>query len=166
MRRREFIQGAALAAATWAIPAAMPRATAASAHPFYHMSYPGLDGRTAALSQYLGKPLVVNFWATWCAPCVKEMPDLDALQAAHPHVRIIGIAIDTEKNVNAFIEKVPVSYPLLVAGYGGIQQMKELGNTKGGLPYTALFNSRGELFHQILGQVDPEKLGAILGDLA
>ncbi|MFA5489016.1 MAG: TlpA disulfide reductase family protein [Candidimonas sp.] len=167
MRRRDFIGGAALAAA-WTVPAAIPwaRALAASAHPFYQMSYSGLDDKPVALSQFLGKPLAVNFWATWCAPCVKEMPDLDALQKAHPYVRIIGVAVDTEKNVNKFIQKVPVSYPLLVAGYGGIQQMKELGNAKGGLPYTVVFNGRGELTHRMLGQIDPEKFGAILGDLA
>jgi thiol-disulfide isomerase/thioredoxin len=168
MQRRVFLKGTALAAAAWVSSLALPRADvmAASAHPFYRTSYPGLNTDPAPISQYLGKPLVLNFWATWCAPCVKEMPDLDALQAAHPHVQIVGVAVDTAKNVDTFIKKVPVSYPLVIAGHGGIQQMRELGNTTGGLPYTVLFTSSGELSRQILGQINPEKLGPMLADLS
>ncbi len=168
MQRRVFLRGAALAAAGWVAPLALRQAiaVAASAHPFYQTSYPGLNTDPAPLSQYLGKPLVLNFWATWCAPCVKEMPDLDALQAAHPNVQIVGVAVDTAKNVSTFIKKVPVSYPLVIAGHGGIQQMRELGNTKGGLPYTVLFTSAGELSQQILGQIDPLKLGPMLAELS
>src|SRR5690554_1475371 len=74
---------------------------------------PDSAGAQQAMAQWRGRPLLVNFWATWCAPCVKEMPDLDQLQAEFPQVRFVGIGIDSPANIARFIEKVPVSYPLL-----------------------------------------------------
>ncbi len=127
---------------------------------------PDLNGQEHTVRAYLDKPLVLNFWATWCPPCVKEMPDLEALHKAYPDINFIGYAADTEKNMRKFEEKVKVSYPLLVAGMGSISLMKKLGNKTGGLPFTLVFDARGELRQKILGQIKKDELEQILDTLS
>jgi len=125
---------------------------------FYDASLPDLDGKTVALREYLGRPTVVNFWATWCAPCVQEMPYLDAIAKNSPKLGFVGIGIDTESNIKQFVSKIPVSYKLVVAGHGGISMVRTLGNAAGGLPFTVLLTEDGSIFDTILGQVEPEDL--------
>jgi len=166
MNRRDFLRHATLA--SLAASGALPLAAVADSDPtarFLASSYPDLQGAEVALSGYAGRPLVVNFWATWCAPCVKEMPDLDALSKKYGEVAFVGIAIDTRPNVERFLKKVQVSYPLLVAGHGGIETMKQLGNRHGGLPYTVIFDAQSRKSREILGQVDPADLDSYLASL-
>src|SRR3546814_6028726 len=89
----------------------------------FELTLPDASGHEHALADYLGKPLVINFWATWCPPCVREMPELDGLQKKYPSVQFLGLAIDTAGNVREFAEKVQVSYPLLIVGHEGIQEI-------------------------------------------
>lgn len=142
------------------------QAAALAPDPFYGHAFPDLQGKTVQLDTFLGKTLVLNFWATWCAPCVKEMPDLDALHKKYPGVHIVGVAIDTAANVQKFGDKVRVSYPLLIAGHGGIQHMRDLGNKNGGLPFTVVFDGDGRQAKTILGQVDPVDLDRLLAGMA
>lgn len=134
--------------------------------PFYTHAFEDLDGVSQDMARFLGKPLVLNFWATWCPPCVKEMPDLNALNAKHPGVAFLGLAIDTESNVRKFLEKIPVDYDVMMAGKGGMRLMRELGNRQGGLPFTLVFDARGRVSQRILGQVDPDVLDGYIRDLA
>lgn len=161
MNRRDLLRTGIAAATVLSGLSFMSVAQAAPAS-FYELDFPTPDGESRAVSDFLGKPMVLNFWATWCPPCVREMPDLDFLQQKYPGVTIVGLAVDTAKNVMRFSEKVPVSYPVLVAGHGGIQLMKEMGNPKGGLPFTILFNAQGQVDRQFLGQIDRDELDAIL----
>lgn len=119
------------------------------------MSLPDLQGKPQALSQWRGQPMVINFWATWCAPCVKEMPELDDMHKKAGKVRFVGIGVDTAENMRKFVEKVPVSYPLLVMGAGAIDVLRGLGNPAGGLPFTLVLNADGIINQKILGQIDP-----------
>jgi len=128
----------------------------------YAMILPDLNGQSQLLSQYLGRPLLVNFWATWCAPCVQEMPELAALANTYPQVQFLGIGIDTAANMRDFVKKVPVSYPLLVAGHAGIDWVRALGNTSGGLPFTVLFDADGSTYHKVLGKIVKDDLDQIL----
>lgn len=165
MKRRDFLRQASVAVAGCAGlygPIWTARAAALPPDPFYANAFPGLDDRRIGLDQYLGKPLVLNFWATWCPPCVKEMPDLEALHQKHKHVQFVGLAVDTAVNVRKFGEKVQVSYPLLIAGHGGIKLMRDLGNKNGGLPFTVVFDKDGRISRQILGQVKPQELEQII----
>ncbi|OZI20573.1 hypothetical protein CAL26_24085 [Bordetella genomosp. 9] len=126
-------------------------------------TYPDLQGQPQPLAQWKGKPIVVNFWATWCPPCVKEMPELDELHKRHPQVTFLGLAVDTAANVVKFASKVPVSYPLLVTGPGSIDLMRKLGNGPGGLPFTLVLGADGGIRKQILGPVDMAELDRMLG---
>lgn len=146
---------AQLAAASSTVPDAL-----------FGQAFPDVSGQEFALKQWLGKPVVVNFWATWCPPCVKEMPDLDALHKKHKGVTFLGLGIDTASNVQAFTEKVKVSYPLLILGHGGIELMRRLGNKAGGLPFTVVFDANGQVKDKILGQINPEKLDRSLHNLS
>ncbi|MER1968739.1 TlpA disulfide reductase family protein [Castellaniella sp. GW247-6E4] len=125
------------------------------ADPFFGRSFQDLNGEDFPLSTLVGRPVLANFWASWCPPCVREMPDLDALHREHPGVAFVGLAVDTRANVERFVQKVPVSYPVLLTGTQGIPLMRELGNKGGGLPFTALFDARGRSAGVILGEVDP-----------
>jgi thiol-disulfide isomerase/thioredoxin len=178
MKRRTVLLGlgglAAMAVSGWAAwrassrsaPAAN-RAVGLSAEPvrvqpnpraLYDARLPGLDGQEFFLSGLKGRPLVVNFWATWCAPCVQEMPYLDSMSKDLPEIVFVGIGIDTAQNIAQFVAKLPVSYRLLVAGHAGIAMVRELGNSAGGLPFTLLFDANGGIFDSILGQVEPVDL--------
>lgn len=164
MNRRDLLRAGIAATAVGSIPY-MRVATAAPAS-FYELEFPTLDGESRAISDFLGKPMVLNFWATWCPPCVKEMPDLDFLHQKYPDITIVGLAVDTASNIVKFSEKVPVSYPILVAGHGGIQLMKEMGNPRGGLPFTLLYDSKGQVVREFLGQIDRDQLDTVLATIS
>uniref|UniRef100_UPI00333FC5C6 TlpA family protein disulfide reductase n=1 Tax=Castellaniella defragrans TaxID=75697 RepID=UPI00333FC5C6 len=165
--RREFLQraGGLVLGAGLAGLGAPSAASVLPVDPFFGRSFEGLDGQTFELSSLIGRPVLANFWASWCAPCVREMPDLDALHHAHPDVAFLGLAIDTRTNVERFVQKVSVSYPVLLTGTQGIPLMRDLGNKGGGLPFTALFDAQGRSAGVILGEVDPADIRRRLGEL-
>ena len=125
---------------------------------FYERSLPTPQEEMVALERFKGQPLVVNFWASWCPPCVEEMPDLDELAQTLPQVQFIGLAVDTQRNVRKFQEKVSVSYPLLVVGHEGIEWMKALGNSQAGVPYTLILDEDGNQVDKILGPIRQDAL--------
>lgn len=164
MKRRDFLLGTAvLAGAGIVAPGVSQLVLAAqSPDPLFEQSFPDLDGKMFAMRQWLGKPVVANFWATWCPPCVREMPDLEAMHAKLKGVQFLGLAVDVTSNVRAFSEKVHVTYPLLMLGHGGIPLMRPLGNTSGGLPFTVVFDAQGQVAHRVLGQIKPQELEQML----
>lgn len=115
---------------------------------------PDLDGRTIELpAAHAGRPLLVNFWASWCGPCIEEMPELDRFAASQDAngVQVIGIALDDADAVRDFLQRVPVGYPILIDAAGPADSGVQLGNLKGVLPYTALVDARGRLVKQKIG---------------
>ena len=123
-------------------------------------SIPDPTGTPQALKQWQGKLLVVNFWATWCPPCVHEMPELSALQTelAGKNIQILGIGIDSEKNIAEFSAKHKISYPLFAAGMGGARLTRAFGNQAGGLPFTVLIGPNGQIHKTYLGQLKMDEL--------
>jgi thiol-disulfide isomerase/thioredoxin len=102
-----------------------------------------------------GKALtVVNFWATWCAPCIEELPAVSTLAAKYPNVRFVGIGVDTESKVRGFIQTTPLSFPVSASGAVAVEWSKNLGNEKGGLPFTVLIDSKGSILQRISGTID------------
>ncbi|OGB20863.1 MAG: alkyl hydroperoxide reductase [Burkholderiales bacterium RIFCSPLOWO2_02_FULL_57_36] len=122
---------------------------------FFAQTFSDAQGRPHALSQWKGKILVVNFWATWCPPCVEEMPELVALQremGLH-NVQVIGIGIDSAANISAFSLKHKIDYPLYIAGMNGTELSRQFGNQSGGLPFTVLIGTDGQIKKTYLGRL-------------
>lgn len=163
MSRRSFCLGAiALMAGLTSGCGERPATAQVSSDVLFRQTLPDLVGTAQDIAQWRGRPMLVNFWATWCAPCVKEMPDLDRLQAEFPGVAFVGIGIDSAPNMVAFVEKVPVAYPLLEARSTGLELMRELGNRNGGLPFTVILAEDGRILRSIMGQVEPDEIRATL----
>lgn len=162
MDRRKFLRTASLAALGVAAGARGAGASILPADPVFGRSFADLQGHDQALSAYVGRPVLMNFWASWCAPCVREMPLLETLHQRHPGLSVLGLAIDTRVNVERFLQKVPVTYPLLLTGTQGIPLMRELGNKGGGLPFTLLFDRNGRVADSVMGELEPEDIQARL----
>jgi thiol-disulfide isomerase/thioredoxin len=128
---------------------------------------PGASGTSQPLSSFKGKPVVVNFWASWCGPCVKEMPALSALQRDYQKkgITFIGLGVDSEKNINDFLQKVHVDYPVYVTGFGGADLARSFGNNAGGLPFTVVIDAKGAVRLTKLGEVDETELKKTLDAL-
>ena len=126
-----------------------------------------VDGKPQSLSLLKGHPIVVNFWASWCGPCVEEMPALSQLQReyAKKGIQFVGLGVDSEKNVQAFLQKVNVAYPVYVTGFGGADLARAFGNTAGGLPFTVVIDAKGNIRSTKLGQIDPQALKQTLDAL-
>ncbi|MGS0743322.1 TlpA family protein disulfide reductase [Glaciimonas sp. GG7] len=118
------------------------------------------NGKDAPLSQWKGKPLIINFWATWCGPCVEEMPELNALHAelVEKNISVIGIGIDSQDNIAKFAEKYKITYPLYVAGINGTALLRQFGNDVGGLPFTVLIGADGQVKKMYMGSIKFDEL--------
>jgi thiol-disulfide isomerase/thioredoxin len=130
-------------------------------------SLPDVQGNAQPLSQWKGRPMVVNFWATWCAPCVQEMPELSSLQSelAPRHIQIVGIGIDSPSNIAEFSKKYKIAYPLYVAGMSGTELSRQFGNQAGGLPFTVLIGADGQVRKTYLGRLKFDELRVDLSKL-
>jgi thiol-disulfide isomerase/thioredoxin len=130
----------------------------------YAASFTDLDGKPQSLGQWQKKLLVINFWATWCAPCKEEMPIFAKLQQsfASNGVQFVGIAADSRQNVSNFVQKTPVGYPLYPDESGAIDFSKRLGNRLGLLPHTVVVAPGGGVVYTKLGQITEADFAAIL----
>lgn len=118
------------------------------------ITLPALDGTAHTLpAAWPGRPLLVNVWASWCGPCIEEMPELQrfAAEQGGNGVQVVGIALDDAASVQAFLERVPVAYPILIDAPGPSDAGVRLGNPKGVLPYSILVSADGRLLKQRIG---------------
>ena len=126
----------------------------------WQMRFDQPDGGVLDMATLRGKPLLLNFWGTWCPPCVKEMPELDrfAKQFGPQGWRVVGLAVDNPKAVREFLARTPVSYTIGLAGFEGSELTRTLGNTQSGLPFTVAFNRQGTVSHRKAGATTLEEL--------
>jgi len=125
------------------------------------LSLPRLDGGRLALpGDFAGRPVLVNVWASWCGPCVEEMPELQRFAAAQgpAGVQVLGIALDDAANVREFLRRVPVGYPIALDAPGPADAGVRLGNPKGVLPYSVLLSADGTLLKQRIGPFAPGEI--------
>jgi thiol-disulfide isomerase/thioredoxin len=125
------------------------------------------DGKPQSLASFKGQKVVVNFWASWCGPCVREMPELVTLSHAYAKqgVRFVGVGVDSDQNVKAFLQKVKVDYPVYVSGYAGADLARNFGNTAGALPFTVVIDENGKIRATKLGEIEPAELKKTLDAL-
>ena len=156
----------ALAAGAWlAQTRHTPQTPAASAvAALWQLGFPDVQGRHQALAQWRGQVLVLNFWASWCAPCREEIPDFVALrtQFRPKGVEFVGIAIDNDGNVSQFLRQLPVDYPILVGEGAAHNLARQLGNTSGALPYTIVLDRDGKIMLRHLGRLPRAQLESVL----
>lgn len=141
-------------------PIAPPTPHPSATSQLFSQTLPDARGTAHLMSQWQGKILIVNFWATWCPPCVEEMPELSALQQeiASKNGQIIGLGIDTAANILEFTAKYKISYPLYVAGISGTELSTKFGNQAAGLPFTVLIAPDGTIKKTYLGRLKLEEL--------
>lgn len=129
---------------------------------FWTRQFDTLDGPALVLSSLQGRPLLINFWATWCPPCVKEMPEIDRFQREFSGQgwNVLGLAVDSPTPVKGFLAKNPVAFKIGLAGFGGTELAQELGNAAGGLPFTVLIDAQGGIRQRKMGATSFEELAA------
>ena len=123
-----------------------------------------LKGEMRNIKEWDGKVILLNFWATWCPPCLKEIPDFIELQKAYGNqdVQIIGIALDDEEAVKKYALETGMNYPTMVVETEGVTLAKRYGNHMGALPYTAIINRNGEISDTITGELSKKRAKALL----
>ena len=146
--------------AGWRLRLSAPESDAVSG--LWSQRFARPEGGELVLAPMRGRPLLVNFWATWCPPCVEELPLLDAFyrQQAPNGWQVIGLAVDQADAVRAFLARQPLAFPVGLAGVAGLELGKSLGNLAGGLPFTVVFGRDGGVVQRKMGKVTPEELQA------
>lgn len=155
---QRVLQGAANATAP-AVPAGIGVAERGGIVPAFSIAR--LEGGRVSLPADLaGRPMLVNLWASWCGPCIKEMPELDRYAQAQGKagVQVLGIALDDASAVRAFLQRVPVRYPIALDGPGPADAGVRLGNVRGVLPYTVLLDAEGRVAKQKIGPFEPGEI--------
>lgn len=133
---------------------------AAAAERLWSATFETPQGTQLAMASLRGKPLLVNFWATWCAPCIEEIPLLDAFYRQHAANgwQVVGLAIDQPTSVRKFLQRTPMSYPVGLAGLEGTELTRVLGNDVGGLPFSVVFGADGNVRQRRMGRVSDADL--------
>ena len=153
--RRNLVLGAGAAAAVAGVGVAK-----VDNHPLWSQQFETPAGEALAMVKFKGKPLLLNFWATWCPPCVEELPMIQAFwreNATHGH-QVVALAIDQPSAVRRFLERQPLGFAVGLAGLEGTNLAKSLGNSAGGLPFTVFFKADGSIWRQKMGQLTPDDL--------
>ncbi|TSE34379.1 TlpA family protein disulfide reductase [Tepidimonas charontis] len=165
MQRRAWTWGVAAAAAAlgagvstwrWTLGAPAPDAE----QTLWTLRWQRPDGGEVVAADYRGRPLLINFWATWCPPCIEELPLLERFwQQQRPRGwTVLGLAIDQPSAVRQFLQRQPLTFPIGLAGLGGTDLARQLGNARGGLPFTVVLDARGRVAQRKLGQVTADDL--------
>ena len=170
-KRRLLVAGVGLAAAGlglgWALRRQLSQPTgedvvdsAPAPADLWRQRFETPDGGEIALAAFRGRPLVLNFWATWCAPCVEEMPLLDRFEREHRGAgwQVVGLALDSAEPVREFLARTPVGFAIGLASARGVALSRSLGNTQGALPFSVAFAADGNPFAHKLGALKRQEL--------
>ncbi|WP_186289555.1 TlpA disulfide reductase family protein [Methylomonas koyamae] len=135
--------------------------------PELNFSLPDLQDVPQSIAQWRGKILLVNFWATWCPPCLKEIPEFVKLQAEYQDrgVQFVGIALEDKQPVLDYQSQVKVNYPLLIGGEDAAMLAQRLGNLINTVPFTVIVDPQGKIVHRQLGELSREKILEVIEPL-
>ena len=165
--RRGILVGAAALAAGLGVGVAWWNSQAGTVAPlaepipgFWALQWSTPQGAPLLLQSFRGKPLLINFWATWCPPCIDELPLINAFykQNRTNGWQVIGLAIDKPKSVQAFLQKTPLDFPVAVEPLNGSDLARQLGNPSGSLPFSVAISAQGEVLQRKLGRLKQEEL--------
>lgn len=153
------VAGAGLA---WRRSARQDKALSAVETAFWSQQFQQLDGSMLAAKQFAGHPLVLNFWATWCPPCIEELPLLNAFykEKSAKGWQVFGLAVDQAGPVKRFLTQTPLAFPVALAGFPGVELSRSLGNLNGGLPFTVVFGEQGQVVYRKLGRLSETDVAA------
>jgi thiol-disulfide isomerase/thioredoxin len=132
----------------------------------WNLTLPTPEGHSFHLRQLRGRPLLINFWATWCPPCVEELPLLNEFYSQYrkkrlshaKEVQLLGIAADQAATVTKFLKNRPVDFPIVLAGFDGLRLAKELGSQSNGLPFSVWIDANGAILFTKEGQLNADEL--------
>ena len=126
----------------------------------WQMQFDTPDGSKLAMQSLKGKPLLINFWATWCPPCVEELPLLERFYNENKakSVQIVGLAADKPEAVRAFLQKLPLTFPIGITDLSGIAMSKSWGNLAGGLPFSVMLTADGRVMQRKMGKLSEDDL--------
>lgn len=165
MKRRQWLVGAGVGAAAAAAGAGLAWWRLRVGEPplpagFWEQRFERPEGGELQLASLRGKPLVLNFWATWCPPCISELPLLDGFyREQNPRGwTVVALAVDSPTPVREFLQKRPLSMPVGLAGLEGVEFGRALGNQQGGLPFTVVLGSDGLVAQRKLGALKPQDI--------
>jgi len=129
-------------------------------HPFWSQQFETPGGEALNMASFQGKPLLLNFWATWCPPCIEELPLIDAFWRKNTAIghQVVALAIDQPSAVRKFLSRQALGFPVGLAGLEGTHLAKSLGNAVGGLPFTVFFKADGSIWRQKMGQLTTDDL--------
>lgn len=127
-------------------------------------SFEGLDGTPTPITTWRGKTLIVNFWATWCAPCREEMPDFVKAQSVYASkgLQFVGVAIDRKAVVERFVKELAINYPIVIGDVAWLEALKTMGNPQGVLPFTIVFSPSGDVMLKRVGKLKYSEISAII----
>ena len=128
---------------------------------------PDLDGRLRSISEWDGKVIALNFWATWCPPCLKEVPEFVLLQTKYQAagLQFIGVALQKPEEVRQFVAEHGMNYPVLTGELEVIKLAESYGNHIGALPYTVIIDRNGQVAHVKPGVLPTEEAESIINRL-
>lgn len=135
--------------------------------PLLEFSLPDVTGKQHDISEWQDKIRIINFWATWCPPCLKEIPEFIKLQDEYNDrgIQFIGIAIEDKAAVEEYSKTIKLNYPMLIGGDQAIELSHQLGNIINAVPFTLIVNRQGQIIHRQPGELSKEKILEVIKPL-
>ena len=157
-----FALAAGVLAQRYADPVSQVETTTAA-----EFNFPDLKGNKHKLSDWKNKVIILNYWATWCPPCRKEIPEFVTLQKEYGNkgLQFVGIAIEEKEPVEEFIDFIEINYPILIGGDPAIELAQQMGNGFGAVPFSVVINRQGQIVHRQPGEFSRDEIIRIIEPL-
>ena len=135
--------------------------------PLPAFNLPDSSGKPHDIAEWRGKILIINFWATWCPPCKKEIPEFITLQNQYSAqgLQFIGVALEDKESVREYMNTVKINYPVLIAEDQGIALAFKLGNVSGTVPFTVVVDQNGQIIYRHQGNFSKDQILSVIAPL-